>query len=936
MDPKYSATYPHFAPNQVLTDTQLNGLHHFLDEQNRITRTHGIGAGIVCGLKAAYVYGETCDEHYIVVSPGYGFSSEGYLIQVNPPAAPTGESGLSPCIELPFKGLIFNHVRKYIWPERDVFGDNESPYADWQQCSPPTADQSEVAAKSRTRSVGAATRSFATQTSMPVGPHTIWELLTAEDGITYQKEAVELDELHVTNHVLVLFLEKGYRKEKPCVETDCTQNDQMVYNVRALLVHKDCYASHAACAPLALLHIPRFHTHALPPETKRTKTSLAVRGVAPATGSLANVTDYLDINRAYGRIVEKMKAEVLDRITQSFDRYKSFLALEPEVDMEMLKYLLHLYFDEKQYDRDYHQYHYDFVRDLIAGYNTFIAAACKLTGSCWPVAGFPRHLGVTMFGQVKDQVILTHDAGYRTPFYPSPVHNVSHGDRERVRKLFLRLRDMICYYAFDHDIVAFAGESHRTDYDVRITPSQTEVFTLGRRAIPYYYDLMKPAALSTFQENWQPADCCTDEALLGYYFHQEEMTDGYAVEDLQTNPLYFSLLGYTFLRIEGHVGKTCEEAEVAIEALRQAHNLEFDLVFVHLHEKTAEIKGKTGATRQVYQVDSQAFFSNLGPATGLEHTGGVPVGGSFIVICDKVCVGTAPNGEKINEIIAVADFSLHKSIACCLKEEKEPAPVLCPVLTDIQYVVEEYIREKDSVILVFTATVQNPAGTTYTWELSSDSKLYSTTQPILKIEYPLKSGSNFNITVTTQGPGTCPPTTLTSEVEIDLPGNNPGIQPSAGVVQKQQSIQADLRTQLATRATRYNQEVFALNAKGDFARSAIFDGVLNFVASEAGIEVTLDQYRDLSGKILSTYARAKEGDKRRAYAQMSEIITHKTFDRALALDATDETTLDTLSEQVTKLKVAGLTLSRIRTNWRSNELSGADTDTLDILAQLIN
>ena len=62
--------YPDFVPNQVLTNTQLNQLRTFLDEQNRLTRLRLVGRGIVCGLHAWH---EVVGEVDVELSIGEGF-----------------------------------------------------------------------------------------------------------------------------------------------------------------------------------------------------------------------------------------------------------------------------------------------------------------------------------------------------------------------------------------------------------------------------------------------------------------------------------------------------------------------------------------------------------------------------------------------------------------------------------------------------------------------------------------------------------------------------------------------------------------------------------------------------------------------------------------------------------------------------------------------
>ncbi|KAA3438749.1 carboxypeptidase-like regulatory domain-containing protein [Rufibacter hautae] len=71
-------TYPQFVANQVLKKDHLNDLFHYLDEQNRLTRTNLIGIGVLCGLE---VKPDTA-LHQITVTQGCGVTSAGYLVSL--------------------------------------------------------------------------------------------------------------------------------------------------------------------------------------------------------------------------------------------------------------------------------------------------------------------------------------------------------------------------------------------------------------------------------------------------------------------------------------------------------------------------------------------------------------------------------------------------------------------------------------------------------------------------------------------------------------------------------------------------------------------------------------------------------------------------------------------------------------------------------------
>ena len=66
--------YPHFVADQVLTANHLNELFNYLDDQERLTRNHLIGIGIVCGLELSV------SNTQIIISKGCGVTSDGYLI----------------------------------------------------------------------------------------------------------------------------------------------------------------------------------------------------------------------------------------------------------------------------------------------------------------------------------------------------------------------------------------------------------------------------------------------------------------------------------------------------------------------------------------------------------------------------------------------------------------------------------------------------------------------------------------------------------------------------------------------------------------------------------------------------------------------------------------------------------------------------------------
>lgn len=74
-----TSSYSRFEKDQVLTHDQLNSIHDYLDDQERLTRVRLLGVGIISGLRASW--GE--DSKTLTVSKGIGITTDGDLIRVD-------------------------------------------------------------------------------------------------------------------------------------------------------------------------------------------------------------------------------------------------------------------------------------------------------------------------------------------------------------------------------------------------------------------------------------------------------------------------------------------------------------------------------------------------------------------------------------------------------------------------------------------------------------------------------------------------------------------------------------------------------------------------------------------------------------------------------------------------------------------------------------
>ena len=69
-----TTVYTFFENDQVLTESQLNSVSAYLDDQSRLTRVNLLGVGLACGLRPS-LQGST-----VVISPGVGVTTDGDLL----------------------------------------------------------------------------------------------------------------------------------------------------------------------------------------------------------------------------------------------------------------------------------------------------------------------------------------------------------------------------------------------------------------------------------------------------------------------------------------------------------------------------------------------------------------------------------------------------------------------------------------------------------------------------------------------------------------------------------------------------------------------------------------------------------------------------------------------------------------------------------------
>ncbi len=518
-------TYPVFENNQVLSSSQLNSLVNFLDQQNRLTRAKLIGMGIVCGLEASY----DSSTHNLTISRGSGITSEGYLINLD--ECPTVK------------------YRPYTLPPGLIY----EPFVD------PNTQEQDI---------------------------DLYELLTDEAQSGAEDKLLNNPSNFLDDKVVLLFVECFDKDLKSCLGTSCDElGKDRILTIRKLLISKDdlnTVWARTNTGKLDAIYSEKFDLPVI---------SLSRPLFDPAQ---AHTSDYEQFSQNYADRILTVYNDIFDALVLTYDVYRPLL-LESynEVNpfttnpINTLKSTWREFVENVAYPGTAYlgiQYMYDFVQDLILAYNEFKETAFELLSGCCPdMSRFPKHL---MIGEASSPPSdLCSESEFRHEFVQPPIYN----DQKQLlqKTVALHNRVILMLESFDLDRI------NAIDNDIKITPSCEKKTSLSNRSIPWYYDVDHISSYSNLGKleeywNYEVSRRCAageDGLLLSY---QKQLVDQSIIQNKLTTPLYYDLQNYSFLRIEGHIGKQHDVAEDGILQLRNKFNLPFDLVTIRLNGPSDE------------------------------------------------------------------------------------------------------------------------------------------------------------------------------------------------------------------------------------------------------------------------------------------------------------------------------------------------------------
>ena len=205
------------------------------------------------------------------------------------------------------------------------------------------------------------------------------------------------------------------------------------------------------------------------------------------------------------------------------------------------------------------QYFHDFVLDLTLAYREFKEVAGCLDFDTFTMDNdFPRHL---ILGKIVDnRFILAQE--YRHHFEPPLDY----------QQLKTNVNKLIWYHQKLVIMLHSFGMPDMVESEIRITPSLEKSGLLSSRSLPFYYRPKEPTHPLFNRWNFKLHHTGNSDSLLSYH------AGIYSEIDAIIHPLDYDHQDYPFLRIEGHLGKTRDEAIQKLKDLQRAHDLSFDLV----------------------------------------------------------------------------------------------------------------------------------------------------------------------------------------------------------------------------------------------------------------------------------------------------------------------------------------------------------------------
>lgn len=646
--PDSSQGYPVFTPNQVLASEDLNALVAYFDQQTVLTRSQLIGWGIVRGLSP------TVTKDAVTITVGVGLTPTGQMILL-PPAQQNGETAKT----FRFAAASTLTQDKDTAPTATIF------------------ELFEKAAKEETRRP--LSELFTLNSNPPSAP-----AMAIPEATTDRKPQPKIQ-----SFVLVIIRDRqNILRSDSLLSYNAAGQDRRFF-LRFFLVPQELVTSSAnspgsdqeneLTVPQTLL-APKLYRLGYTP--KREDIPEAVR--------LCDITHRANLTESYRRCCQLGLAELKPAIAGLFEQMAKLSELaELNISPPKLEHWTTSAGEEQSATSDFNspgqlQYFYAYLGNILAAYGDLSDAVATLVRDTPrslqppklspPALSFFADLTISnralgagakkasplnylLLGSLEPPKPGAETDGRRHGFiFALRDRAVNQQRRKHIEFLIERLR-RLCQEG------AFEVPSHT---EIRVTPGGDRSTSLGQQAIPYYLNYQK---LHQYW-NYEAYQHGTGDRLPAYFAIDGAGAKPRAVGEhlLRVSP------EHSIYRIEGHLGQSCGRVVATLEQYRQDYNLPFEVLCLRLADPSSgaaapaanEAEGQPSeeggsdsdaiaaaplVVESLPQPHDFAQFARCHP--GLEPIGGVPRGGTFIL----VYVETEPGQDSV-----VADFALPGAI----------------------------------------------------------------------------------------------------------------------------------------------------------------------------------------------------------------------------------------------------------------------------------
>ncbi len=506
--------YRRFSKNQVLTADHLNEVVDFFDDQDRLSRIHLSGVGIVCGFKVF------CNSQTSVISitQGKGITTDGDLFQLYEIDPKTKNTVANSSIK------TFTHYKKY--------NNKKANYTPYFYENSKQLEIFELLSEKQSKK--------------------------EKDPVTDLKDFDKTEDFNLKDAVLLLYLEEYESDSDLCKSLSCdNQGIEVITNYKVLLVSKQV-ASKINSNDRIIKKTSYSKLYFELPD-------VFINRIVIHPEDFAN---YKLLKKQFAKGI--FKNNVVEKVKEAYTTLFEKLKM-PLFANEMKARIDHLFrFTAEDVPGDF-QYRYDLLKDLADTYNEIKSLFFEFEESfCFvDINSFPKHL---MLGTTEKKNKYSQ---FRHSFYKSPLltdqenKTPSYGKESSVYES----NKSIPYSGKNNlkqHIYSLIGRSfqlikeYNPNYNfIKITPS-FELGILSKKAIPFYLNVDEQLV-----KLWNYTKTIQGKYRNNISYHNSFLNI--------KRPLEVAL-DHNFYKIEGHQGQNYDDALRIIQGIRKKNGLGFNVI----------------------------------------------------------------------------------------------------------------------------------------------------------------------------------------------------------------------------------------------------------------------------------------------------------------------------------------------------------------------